>query len=97
MMRCRLLRPHLLCHFHSIWTFALSFCAYELTCVFLWRILIVDYYVKWNCFMDLQFCGGKTSEGVFVGLFLSMSSTAMVCLCYYAFFFGCTKFACNSF
>ena len=29
--------------------------------------------------MLLQLCGAKTSEGVFVGLFLSMSSTAVVC------------------
>jgi len=26
----------------------------------------------------LQLCGGKASEGVFVGAFLSMSSTAVV-------------------
>lgn len=29
-----------------------------------------------SCF--LQLCGGKPSEGVFVGAFLSMSSTAVV-------------------
>lgn len=29
---------------------------------------------------SLQLCGGKLSEGVFVGSFLSMSSTAVVCL-----------------
>lgn len=30
---------------------------------------------NWSC---LQLCGGKHSEGVFVGAFLSMSSTAVV-------------------
>lgn len=31
-----------------------------------------------NALFSLQFCGGKPSEGVFVGTFLSMSSTAVV-------------------
>lgn len=31
-----------------------------------------------SCF--LQLCGGKPSEGIFVGVFLSMSSTAVVCV-----------------
>lgn len=40
-----------------------------------------------GCF--LQLCGGKASEGVFVGAFLSMSSTAVVKL-----YVNCLMHAC---
>ena len=38
--------------------------------------LIPNAVILSGCF--LQLCGGKASEGVFVGAFLSMSSTAVV-------------------
>ena len=40
------------------------------------ELSILDAAVLIGC--CLQLCGGKSSEGVFVGAFLSMSSTAVV-------------------
>lgn len=44
--------------------------------------LVIFVIVVLQCFNScfLQLCGGKPSEGIFVGVFLSMSSTAVVCV-----------------
>lgn len=65
-------------------------------------VLPTEFYLQYGhlmcadaCF--LQLCGGKPSEGVFVGAFLSMSSTAVVILlkliyiCIYTSFFYMCK------
>jgi hypothetical protein len=44
--------------------------------VYCTELFILDAAVLIGC--CLQLCGGKSSEGVFVGAFLSMSSTAVV-------------------
>lgn len=56
---------------------AMVWCWLWLMCCLQYDCVVVDTKLCWP--FVLQLCGGKLSEGVFVGSFLSMSSTAVVC------------------
>ena len=55
---------------------ACCICNFLVCRVYCTQLFILDVAVLIGC--CLQLCGGKSSEGVFVGAFLSMSSTAVV-------------------